>query len=515
MANSFVEHKQRGNDLYRSQKYHDAIREYTKCIFINNGSYLAFANRAMCYLNIGKYEKAEIDCTKCLQIAPKYVKGYLRRGAARKALGKFELSLSDYCKVLKLQPKNSQANQEINGLKQIIQTKKSFKNANNIQNKKKRQTKINKIHQNIEHQVFKKLFDDNDNNENDNNQSKDKFKDKNKIFYGQFVVGPPGSGKTTYCHTISQYMTNVLHRNVAIINLDPNNENIPYHPLINIFELISSNDVEQHLNLGPNGSLIYCLEYLSENMQWLRMKLNNLCSSNTYLIFDCPGQIELYIHHKFMRNITNIMMNKWHFRISCVNLIDCYHCCSSNLQINDNSNFISIALMTTSMMLHLELPHINVLSKCDLIKYYDKNIPMSMDFYTEGHDFQKLLPTTNHDDNLSEMEKKFKRLNQEFAACINDYGLVSFVKFSINDLNSMKNVCKLVDRSNGYDLMGEYYKQIEMEQKIINQRVHEQQHQQQDVNQNEDVFSLNNPLLQNTPFSDTTPPKEKLNVLDS
>eukprot|EP01083_Nonionella_stella_P027042 74370_1 len=507
MTENWLQHKQRGNDAYRSGKYHNAVQEYTKCIEMNARHYLPFANRAMCYLKLGKYHNADADCTSALRLHPKYVKGYLRRGAARKALERFELALQDFQMVLQLQPTNTQARQEFIRIQQIL-TKKANDNS-------KRKTKINKI--------------DSSNNSNlaneyetlQQNHTNTKDKTKHKIFYGQLVVGPPGSGKSTYCNVIEQYMTNVLHRNVAIINLDPNNETMEYHPWINICDLITSDDVAKQLHLGPNGSLIYCLEYLSQNMQWLRERLDagvtNGKECETYLIFDCPGQIELYIHHPFMRKITDIMVNEWHYRMSCVNLVDCHHCCT-DLRNYDSSNFISVALMTTSMMLHLELPHINVLSKCDLMQHYDKNIIMPMEFFTNGQDLERLSQSmygNKPEDELLEIEKKFKHLNNELAQCINDYGLVSFVKFSITDLNSMKDVCKLVDKSNGYDLMGEYYKQMEMEQKILMARLsemdtendEEMKTQQMQTEEEEDdvthIFGVDNPLLQNTPFDVT------------
>ena len=501
---SFAQHKQIGNELYRNGKYHDAIREYTKCIEIGDEklNYLVYANRAMCNLQIGKYEQAETDCTKSIKLSPNYVKGYLRRGAARKALGKFNFALSDFQKALKIQPKNTQARNEVNGIKQILETKKKFKRANTVKSKSKRKTKIRKIEQTVETQIFRQMFE---------NANKLKKEDKNKIFYGQLVVGPPGSGKTTYCNVIQQYMTNVLHRNVAIINLDPNNENMEYHPLINICELINSEDVAENLHLGPNGSLIYCLEYLSENMEWLRTRLNAIRNDDTYLIFDCPGQIELYIHHPFMRKLTQTIVNEWHYRLTCVNLVDVHHCCN-DLRTNDCSNFISVMLMATSMMLHLELPHVNVLSKCDLMSHYDESIVMPMEFYTDGQDLGMLVRgmyNNKKDSELLDIEKKFKHLNNALAECINDYGLVNFVMFAINDLNSMKNVCKVVDRGNGYDLMGQYYEQIEMEQKIWNQRRNEMEQDEKESYQNgndadaqiydaeheHNVFGLGNPLL--------------------
>ena len=45
--------------------------------------------------------------------------------------------------------------------------------------------------------------------------------------FGQIVIGPPGSGKTTYCNGMSQFLT-ALGRKVAVINIDPANDNIPF-----------------------------------------------------------------------------------------------------------------------------------------------------------------------------------------------------------------------------------------------------------------------------------------------
>lgn len=45
--------------------------------------------------------------------------------------------------------------------------------------------------------------------------------------FGQIVIGPPGSGKTTYCNGMSQFLT-ALGRKVAVVNIDPANDHIPY-----------------------------------------------------------------------------------------------------------------------------------------------------------------------------------------------------------------------------------------------------------------------------------------------
>jgi len=42
-------------------------------------------------------------------------------------------------------------------------------------------------------------------------------------------------------------------------------------------------------SLGPNGGLIYCMEYLLDNISWLDERIKRL--KTNYVIFDCPGQV--------------------------------------------------------------------------------------------------------------------------------------------------------------------------------------------------------------------------------
>ena len=53
--------------------------------------------------------------------------------------------------------------------------------------------------------------------------------------------------------------------------------------------------------LGPNGGVLYALEELEHNGQWLRDGLKEL--GEDYVLFDCPGQVELFTHHDSLKRI--------------------------------------------------------------------------------------------------------------------------------------------------------------------------------------------------------------------
>ena len=71
------------------------------------------------------------------------------------------------------------------------------------------------------------------------------------------------------------------------------------------------------------------------------------------------GQIELYTHMPVMRQLVETL-HQWDFRVCGVFLID------SQFMV-DCSKFFAGVLSALSAMIQLEVPHINVMSKMDLL----------------------------------------------------------------------------------------------------------------------------------------------------
>ncbi|XP_054167182.1 GPN-loop GTPase 2-like [Oppia nitens] len=295
--------------------------------------------------------------------------------------------------------------------------------------------------------------------------------------FGQLVIGPAGSGKTTYCDVMAKYLRQ-LGRSVILINIDPANDVLPYEATIDISKLITLSDVMETMSLGPNGGLLYCIDYLNSNFDWLRDGLQKAIDaiesgdkdssgkpSIPYILVDSPGQIELYTNHSSLKNVltklnslskqltinsSDVATNGGSassdhqkiidLRLVCVNIVDSHYC-------NDPSKFISVALNCLNTMIHLEMPHINVLSKVDIIQKYAKS-DFGLDFYCEVLDLNYLVDKISDDPFLA----KFKKLTKGLAGIIEDYSLISFIPLDVNNAKTVLNVLKGCDRANGFYL---------------------------------------------------------------
>ena len=182
---------------------------------------------------------------------------------------------------------------------------------------------------------------------------------------GNLIIGPAGSGKSTFCELMHKHCE-TQGRRMHVINLDPAAEEFSYPVSADIRDLISLEDVMAEMKLGPNGGLIYCMEYLVENMEWLEDAIEE-AGADAYVLFDCPGQIELYSHQEVIRQLISQLQHAG-FRLAATYLLDAQF-------VADAGKFVSGVLCCLSAMTALELPHLNILSKCDLLpsrKHLDK-----------------------------------------------------------------------------------------------------------------------------------------------
>jgi len=190
-----------------------------------------------------------------------------------------------------------------------------------------------------------------------------------------------------------------------------------------------------------------------------------------YLLFDLPGQVELYTHSTCVQNMMQIMQKELDLRLTAVQLIDAHYC-------TDASKFLSATLLGTTTMLRLELPTVSVLSKVDLLHSYGA-LDFALDFYTDCTDLDRLVPfvdqshqvisnDTEEDDEFdiandedyqrarqkrqsSRLQRKFTKLHSALAEVVQDFGLLHFVApLDISSAESVGRVLAKVDKCNGY-----------------------------------------------------------------
>uniref|UniRef100_A0A914H3S7 GPN-loop GTPase 2 n=1 Tax=Globodera rostochiensis TaxID=31243 RepID=A0A914H3S7_GLORO len=253
-------------------------------------------------------------------------------------------------------------------------------------------------------------------------------------FYGQLVIGAPGSGKSTYCAGLQQFFHNMKRPHV-MINLDPANERLPFDPHIDIRELITVEDVMEKFRLGPNGALRYCMQTLATNITWLRERIEKF--RGFYLVIDMPGQLELYCSEDSIKRIV-AQFSSWGWHICAVHLSD-------STYANDPGKFVSVLLSALSAMVNLEVSQINVLSKVDLLP---DSAPFRLEYFEELPNLKHLTDCLNDHPALS----LYKKLNKSFCEMIESYGMVNFVSLDVQDKDRMSFLLRLADNANGFNL---------------------------------------------------------------
>jgi len=261
------------------------------------------------------------------------------------------------------------------------------------------------------------------------------FCKRSRMRYAQIVMGPAGSGKSTYCAALTAHAQN-SKRTIHVVNLDPAAETFNYQPIADVRDLIQLDDVmeDEEMKFGPNGGLVFAMEFLMENVDWLEEALGE--DDDDYILFDCPGQIELYTHMNLMRRFVD-MLQQWNFRVCGVFLID------SHFMV-DGGKFISGAMAALSVMVNLEVPHVNVLSKIDLLSGSGRR---QLERFLEPDTYTL---TSNLQGTQGVLGQRYGDLSAALGRVLDDYSLVKFFPLDITNEENIQDLLITIDNTIQY-----------------------------------------------------------------
>lgn len=170
-----------------------------------------------------------------------------------------------------------------------------------------------------------------------------------------FITGTAGSGKSLLTSKLIQwYKDNNFY--AISLNLDPGVISLPYEPDVDVRNYIDIEEIMSQHDLGPNGALIMASDLIATKLDEIQDEVFNL--NPDFVVADTPGQIELFIFRAsgpfFVSNFqSDNKINIFTF--------------DGILASSSPMNFISIALMATSVRLRLNISQIDVMTKRDLV----------------------------------------------------------------------------------------------------------------------------------------------------
>ena len=168
------------------------------------------------------------------------------------------------------------------------------------------------------------------------------------------------------------------------------------------------------------------------------------------IILDMPGQIELYTHIPVVPALVS------HLRISLSVSLCATYLLESTFVI-DRAKFFAGTLSAMSAMVMLELPHVNVMSKMDLVKGTVSKKDLKRFIEPDASLLDDELSETQIGGGNSSTDKdplatdsvmggaSFKRLNHAVANLIDDFSMVSFLQLDVQREKSVGAILSYID----------------------------------------------------------------------
>ena len=214
-----------------------------------------------------------------------------------------------------------------------------------------------------------------------------------------YFIGSAGSGKSSLTNAFFGWMENQKYDSITV-NLDPGIENAPYVPDVDIRDWVKLDDVMKEYGVGPNGAQIIAADLLALNIDEMKEIIESYESD--YVIFDTPGQMELFV----LRQSGKFLIDTLGAEESIIGFL------YDPIISKTPSGFISLMLQAASVQMRFNVPFLNILPKSDLLKddEREKIINWSRNIMDLEDDIHNEVPTMQ------------SQLSIEFLSALKSFG---------------------------------------------------------------------------------------------
>ncbi|MPC08970.1 GPN-loop GTPase 3 [Portunus trituberculatus] len=119
-------------------------------------------------------------------------------------------------------------------------------------------------------------------------------------------------------------------------------------------------------------------------------------------------------------------LQAWDFQVCAIFVLDAGY-------MVDAARFLSGSLTALATMVQLEVPHINILTKMDLL---NRAARQQLEMFLEP-EIHELLASEH---NVSRFNKKYHKLTHALGKVLDDFSLVRYIPLNINDEESLTDV---------------------------------------------------------------------------
>lgn len=127
MTDNWETLKEKGNELFKKNRYEEAIKYYEKAIKLNNTIEVLYSNKGTCEKCLKRYKQAIKDYKKALEINPKNTKNLNRLASVYIIVGNFGEAKMTQEKCLTLEPNNSIFKDQMTTIENLIENHTKLK----------------------------------------------------------------------------------------------------------------------------------------------------------------------------------------------------------------------------------------------------------------------------------------------------------------------------------------------------------------------------------------------------